>query len=262
MSFLKSAINQVGRDMGKVVSNQIFKDSHSTPYRRVGNSNVVVTQNSNYSSKKVSKTEFDKAIEFQTSFKPNTLINKISGAFIVIKNETKKFIDDGYLDTEESNQLFDMMKRFNEKIEDVCDVLEIDESANEKELIQLQKIADNTNELFKTTLKISAEGCKKRQSELKTKAEQIEKPNFLKYVGLHFIWFGKFARGEEKIIWKGVIANIADIITFTFPITRIYLLLKGIFTYPSENKRVKKLINAHIKLAEIEGQRADAYASI
>ena len=65
MSFLKSAINQVGRDMGKVVSNQIFKDSHSTPYRRVGNSNVVVTQNSNYSSKKVSKTEFDKAIEFQ-----------------------------------------------------------------------------------------------------------------------------------------------------------------------------------------------------
>jgi hypothetical protein len=59
-----------------------------------------------------------------------------------------------------------------------------------------------------------------------------------------------------------VIANIADLITFTFPVTRTYLLLKGIFTFPNESKRVKTLKNAHIKLAELEGQRAENYLNI
>lgn len=33
--FIRSAVNQVGRDGGKVISNQIYGDAHSTPYRRV-----------------------------------------------------------------------------------------------------------------------------------------------------------------------------------------------------------------------------------
>ena len=34
--FVRSAVNQVGRDGGKVVSNKIYNDSHSTPVRVVG----------------------------------------------------------------------------------------------------------------------------------------------------------------------------------------------------------------------------------
>lgn len=262
MSFLKSAINQVGRDMGKVVSNQVFKDNHSTPYRRV-NQNISNNQRSN-TSKRISKTktEFDKAIDFQTGFKPITLITKISGAYTVIKNESKEYISDGYLDTTESSNLFEMMKRFNDKVEDICDILEIDEVGNEKEINQLSKIVEKTNELFKNTLEISAKGCKNRQIEHIRETENIEKPNFLKYVGLHLVWLGKYARGGEKSILNMVIANIADLITFTFPVTRTYLLLKGIFTFPTESKRVKTLKNAHIKLAELEGQRAENYLNI
>jgi hypothetical protein len=29
--FIKSTVNQVGRDGGKVISNKIYKDRHSTP---------------------------------------------------------------------------------------------------------------------------------------------------------------------------------------------------------------------------------------
>jgi hypothetical protein len=260
MSFLKSAINQVGRDMGKVVSNQIFKDSHSTPYRRVSQNN----SNSERSYARISKTktEFEKAISFQTGFKPNTLITKISGAYSVIKNESKEYISDGYLDTTEASNLFEMMNRFNDKVEDVCDILEIDEMGNEKEMNQLSKIVEKTNQLFKSTLEISANGCKERQSEHRKEAENIHRPSFLNYVGLHLVWFGKYARGGEKSILNMVIANIADLITFTFPITRTYLLFKGIFTFPNESKRVKSLKNAHITLAELEGQRAENYLNI
>ena len=30
--FIRSAVNQVGRDGGKIISNQIYGDAHSTPY--------------------------------------------------------------------------------------------------------------------------------------------------------------------------------------------------------------------------------------
>lgn len=264
MSFLKSAINQVGRDMGKVVSNQVFKDSHSTPYRRVSQNSSNSKRSSSSSSSRIrnTKTEFEKAIDFQTGFRPNTLITKISGAYTVIKNEAKEYISDGYLDTTEASSLFEMMNRFNDKVEDICDVLEIDEKTNEKEINQLSKIVEKTNELFKKTLEVSANGCKERQSEHRKEAENIEKPSFLNYVGLHLVWLGKYARGGEKSILNMVVANIADLITFTFPITRIYLLLKGIFTFPNESKRIKTLKNAHLRLAELEGERAENYLNI
>lgn len=45
--FVRSAINQVGRDGGKVISNQLYGDAHSTPYRRVGyESNYFIDENS------------------------------------------------------------------------------------------------------------------------------------------------------------------------------------------------------------------------
>lgn len=260
MSFLKSAINQVGRDMGKVISNQVFKDSHSTPYRRVGQSSntrlTTTPRNTNI------KSDFDRAMDFQTGHRPSTLIAKISGVYTVIKNEANEYISDGYLDTSESSNLFEMMNRFNMKIDDVCDVLEIDEQANENEIKQLSAIVEKTNTLFRETLEISAKGCKKRQSEHEQKSKNIEKPNFLNYVGLHLIWMGKYARGAEKSIWKTVLANIVDLVTFTFPFTRIWLLLKGIFTFPGESKRLKTLKEAHIKLAELEGKRAESYLTI
>ena len=35
---VRSAVNQVGRDAGKVVSNQLYGDAHSVPHRSVGSS--------------------------------------------------------------------------------------------------------------------------------------------------------------------------------------------------------------------------------
>lgn len=40
--FFRSAVNQVGRDAGKVVSNGIYGDRHSTPVRKVSSSSRIV----------------------------------------------------------------------------------------------------------------------------------------------------------------------------------------------------------------------------
>ena len=41
--FFSSTIGQVGRDLGKTISNQVFGDSHSTPIRHVNNNHKQVT---------------------------------------------------------------------------------------------------------------------------------------------------------------------------------------------------------------------------
>ncbi len=258
MSFLKSAINQVGRDMGRVVSNQVFKDSHSTPYRRTGNSSsgqIQTTQRrANF------KSEFDKAIDFQTGHRPSTLIAKISGVYTVLKNEANYYISDGYLDTEESDSLFTMMERFNQKVDDVCDVLEIDEESNKKEIDQLTKIVEKTNELFKQTLIVSAEGCENRKIELRQESEQIENLSFFKFVGLNTIWMGKYAKTGEKNWIATILANLFSLLLF--PFVHICMAIYGALTYSGENAKRKKLKNAYERMAELEGKRAETYLNI
>ncbi|MBQ0736481.1 hypothetical protein [Aquimarina celericrescens] len=256
MSFLKSAVNQVGRDLGKVVSNSIFKDNHASPYRKVSG------KRSKVRSFQYNKTEFEKAIDFQTGHRPSTLIVKISGVYTVIKNEANDFLADGYLDTSESDSLFEMMQKFNSKVDDICDILEIDEKYNDKEINQLTKIVEKTNILFKEVLQLSAKGCQFRKIEHLEEANKIELISFIKYVGLCLIWMGKYARGKQRSIVKTTIANILDIITFTWPFTRSYLLLESIFTFPKESNRRKTLKNAHLRLADLEEKRAKTYLSI
>lgn len=257
MSFLKSTVNQVGRDLGKVISNQIFKDNHSTPYRKVVN-------DYGYNRKSLSsyKSDFEKVISFQMVHRPSTLIAKVSGVYTVIKNEANIFISDGYLDVSESNELFYMMNQFNNKVDDICDILEIDEEANKKEINQLLVLINKANNLFSNVLKVSADGCVQRQKDHEIEASNIEEVTFLKYLALNIIWMGGYARGGEKSIFNMVLANIIDLITMTFPLTRTYLFFKGLFTFSSEKRRRKMLKNAYIKLAQLEGKRAEAYLAV
>ena len=256
MSFLKSAINQVGRDLGKVVSNKVFKDSHSSPYRRVGDN---VSINQSRKNEKIEKTEFEKAVNFNLGFKPKTLMTKVAAAYSILKSTLNRYVSDGYLDTEESSRMFEMVSQFNSKIDEVCDVLELDEKSNQNELEQLDMIAKKTVKHIKEILLLSAEGCEKKSAEHMLKSESIKSPSLLKYVGFHMIWMGKYARGEKKSLTNTILANIADILTFTFPVTRSYLLVNGLYTYRGKFSETKKRIGLHKLLSDTEMKRASAY---
>lgn len=43
--FVRSAVNQVGRDGGKVISNKVYGSSHSTPINITENNNINVSEN-------------------------------------------------------------------------------------------------------------------------------------------------------------------------------------------------------------------------
>ena len=45
---IRSAVNQIGRDGGRVVSNQLYGDAHSTPHRIVNNNVKPVIDGDDY----------------------------------------------------------------------------------------------------------------------------------------------------------------------------------------------------------------------
>jgi hypothetical protein len=265
MGFLQSAINQVGRDMGRVVSNSVFKDRHAIPIRRARSygSNRSQTANTTRTSSaqpiQEVKDEFDKSIDFKTDYKPVTLISKLGGAFIVIKNEAKSFIDDGYLDVNESQQLFEMMKRFNDKCGDVEDVMSFTEDEDSKPFEQLEKIHQSTQEIFKAVLDTSSKACIDRALHYENEANNVHIMSFGKYVGLHLIWMPNYAKGNPKHTTKAIVANVLDVITLTFPFTRTVLFILGVVTYSGEKKELQETMKRYKNLANHERERAKAY---
>jgi len=273
MGFLQSAINQVGRDLGRVASNAIFKDRHAIPIRRAPSlkqqqSRVERNRDDQQSYRPQQpkaqpiqevKGEFDKAINFKTTYKPNTLISKLINAFIVIKNEARAFIEDDYLDLEESQELFEMLKRFNQKVSDVDDVMSFTEAEDSKAYDQLNSIVRKTKEVFVETLQISIKACQKRAKHYEQQAEQETMIGFGRYVGLHLIWFTNYANGGEKNTNKAIIANILDVITCTFPLTRTVLLILGLTDYGTYKRKHHKRKNAYLARAQQERERSKAY---
>lgn len=266
MGFLQSAINQVGRDLGRVVSNTVFRDRHAIPIRRAPSlrqqeqqqQNVQLAQPKVRPIQEV-KDEFDRAIDFKTSYKPNTLIAKLINAFIVIKNEARAFIDDGYLDINESQELFDMLKRFNHKVSDVDDVMSFTEAEDSKYYDQLNSIVQKTKAVFAETLQVSVKACEERATTYEELAAQETTIGFWRYVGLHLIWMPKYANGGEKNTTHAVIANILDIVTCTFPITRLVLLILGLTDYGSYKRKAERRIEMYQNQAHQERERAMVY---
>lgn len=266
MGFLQSAINQVGRDLGRVASNAVFKDRHSIPIRRAASysSSVSGHRPTHPKAQPIQQVQddFEKAISFKTGYRPSTLISKLGGAFIVIKNEARAFVDDGYLDRDESEQLFKMMKQFVDKCSDVEDVIGFTQDEGAKEYKQLEHITKSTKQVFVEVLEISAKACRERALDYEEEAKELQPIGFLRYVGLHLIWMPRYAKGGEKNTGKAVIANVLDVLTFTFLLTRSVLLLLGIVTYPSELKKTKQAKEDFRILAEQDRRRAEAYEEL
>ena len=249
MTFIKSAINQVGRDLGKVASNIIFEDAHSIPHRSVNRASSV-------SEVQVITNKFNKAIDFPLSHRPSTLISKLSGAYIVIKNETDNFSSDEYLSSIETLSSVEMFQSFISKISDVSDVFDIDTESNKKEIEQLKSIVKKFNQLAINVFKKTVIGVQRRIDSYSQISKNDKDTSFWKYVSLHIIWMGKYVRGESvKSLANTIVANVLDLITGFFIVSRPFLFLKGIFTYQSFKARrinTKKSIASSIEDEKIK----------
>ncbi len=169
MSFLKSAINQVGRDLGKVISNQIFKDAHSKPIRVVRSGDG---GSGSAPKGRVLKSEFEKSIGFQLSFRPNTLVSKMAASYFELKNEVESFYHNGFLSMEELHQLVLLFNTYNKKASNINELLELDEEKNIDEIERLAVLVEKNKVLFIETIEFGINAIQDSLNDLEK--EKIE----------------------------------------------------------------------------------------
>jgi hypothetical protein len=268
MSFANAVIRQVGRDLGKVISNQLFKDSHSTPYRRVGNrrrtqnkqTTQVATQPKQTQTEELTSAAFDKAIGFATTYTAPTMVRKLMGVYEVINNEIFKAKRDGFIDSEEAKLIFTMEQEFHHKAEIIADLLELDETENEKHIEKLEKVVRLTSGLFHETLNLAIKGAEIEKQHYLKKQNEIQPIQFGNYIGLHFILMGTYAKTGKKQLWKTIVGNIVSLIiliVFYVPLLNLVGLVQGLVTYAAEKSgrdAKRNLLQQEINLSESRKQ--------
>jgi len=268
MAFAKAVIRQVGRDLGKVISNQIFKDRHSTPYRRVGRQNRVGAQQATPTHTQVKETKveeltskaFDRALGFSTTYTAPTLVRKLMGVYEVIKNEIFKAKRDGFIDSDEARLIFSMEQEFHHKAEVINDLLELNEEENEKQLEKLEKVVRLTSGLFHETLDLAIEGAEIEKQHYTQEQQKIQPINFVNYIFLHSILMGTYAKKGKKQLWKTIFGNIFSLILLMIiyiPLLNIIGFIQGLVSYSSEKSKRDQQIRLYqqeINLAEKQKQ--------
>ena len=129
MGIFNSIKNQIGRDIGKSISNVILKDAHATPIRMTGSSSS--------KRKRISVDEYEKKIKLidlsQTS---KTIIRKLGAVLIEFESDIKGYLSDGFIDFQEEIQI---AKRFY-KILDTFSKIEKQFTINGEDTSQLIEI--------------------------------------------------------------------------------------------------------------------------
>ncbi len=201
--FISSAVRQVGRDLGKVVSNQVFKDAHSTPIRHVNRLSsapmpVVGTKTSDLRR----KTDFEKSMNFKLTFTPPTLINKLVGAFMEFKKESDTLLDDEYLSFSEASYFISMLNDFSNKTAEVAEVVEMHPKTKDEDLAYLNRIA---NDLKRHIIKVAEMAIEGSMTESNRLEHRLSKIDIQKTASRNLIWAGLFVSSVVAgyFIWKG-----------------------------------------------------------
>lgn len=254
-TFLNSVIRQLGRDSGKVISNSLFGDAHSTPVRMT-RSKTAPERNSSPERKKRIQSQFDKALNFDRSATPKTLVRKIQALSVLLEEETHEFLSDDYFSSAEAGKAFEMISTFSNKAASVTKQLEFDEEANVKELKQIEEVVVKTNEDFLKLLERAAQVCDDMVPKLQEKSKEVSQFNALRWIMLHTIYMRGYAKTGETKMLNTILANV--LLFGTQPI----MLVVGLITAPFEYNRLKKDGNVYIKAIEIEKQKAAEYRKL
>lgn len=102
MGFFNSVINQIGRDVGRSISNKVLKDAHARPIRVI-TSDTVITE------KKKQLLEYQKQIlKIDLTQTPKTIIRKLGALLVEFDTTVTSYLDDNHIDLQEEIELVKM----------------------------------------------------------------------------------------------------------------------------------------------------------
>ena len=162
MGIFNSIKNQIGRDIGKSISNVILKDAHATPIRMTGNKSSTRRKN-------ISVDEYEKKIKLiDLSQTQTTIIRKLGAVLVEFESDIKNYLADGFIDLKEEIEL---AKRFY-KILDVFAKIEKQFTINGEDTTRLIEIYQ---QYFKEPMLMCIDKLKEQESDndLTSKYQQL-----------------------------------------------------------------------------------------
>jgi hypothetical protein len=213
----------------------------------------------------ITSRDFDRALNFTTTFTAQTMVRKLAGVYEVIKTEIYKAAQDGYLDTEEARMIFQMESEFQHKAEIITDLLELDEEANKKPLQDLEKTIQLTQNLFYKTLDLAIKGADVQYEYYKTQADSVQEIDKSRFIWLHAIWMGHYAKTGQKRLANTIVANLFSTLViywFYVPTINIIGLINGVIQYSSEKSKRQAFKNKMLQEATLEVQRKTLFEQI
>jgi len=161
MGIFNSIKNQIGRDIGKSISNVILKDTHATPIRMTGSKST--------KRKRISVDEYEKKIKLiDLSQTPKTIIRKLGAVLVEFESDLQGYLSDGFIDFQEEIQI---AKRFY-KILDTFSKIEKQFTINGEDTARLIEIYQ---QYFKEPMLMCIDKLKSQESDetLVSKYEQL-----------------------------------------------------------------------------------------
>ncbi len=245
-------IENVNNGLFQIVNHQINKFSYTELDRKVKEYSGLKT-----TSKKINDTDFRKKINFNLDEITNVDIPiDLNNLYLIIKKEAQRFIEDKYLDINETKDLFSMMLEFSKKTEECI------ESTNcvlTKDHIKF--IFEKTVWLIEDILKTSIKGCKHKAKEYIEISQNVDSFEKKKYFKNYIFWNRKiFSKKTPNGI--AYLINTIEFITGIFLISKPILAICAIFSFKKEEEKIESAKSAFRSLSIIEEKRAKRFEEI
>ena len=254
-------INQVGRDAGKVVSNAVFKDKHSTPIRMIRNGNGTTFVKSEPALERTFVDDMEKMLDFQMAHQTRTLVNKINGAFIFFRKQVNRVMEDEFVTAEEYFDIIEISNQLNAKIHDMHELYLMNKE--EGIIDALSTITKKKKELMTDFLLLAIDSF---EDSIKTFEVSKIEMNSLKF-GKWYLFSLIFCNGRLRNGFIGqtawfntIIMNLAML--FFFPIGHLGIgTIYSLYTWYNERKSRKHDASVYVRKQEIYKEMIDTCRS-
>jgi hypothetical protein len=205
-TFIRSAVRQLGRDAGKVVSNRAFGDSHSTPIRMVRNADTSPIKSDSGRSKY--RHSLDKAVNKGL---PSTKASA-KKALVTLENAFEEFISENNQITNEAQlqYLFAWIEKTEDFIGDVIRIVDVEEVKTIASEV-LSGILDQKNQLFASLEAMEAP----KKLDLTVKRRIAWLVLFTPYIALFFIDMKPESEPSNWVVLWGIALFVTPFVSYS-----------------------------------------------
>ncbi len=246
-------IKEMNTSLNNMINEQLNKYNYTETNKKVRD---YIGKKSD--SKTLDDLEFKKHINFESSsISEAEITHKLDTIYDIMKKEAIRFTEDGYLDVNETKDLFSMILEFSRKSLECQKNIESEEGFD-----KIQSIFNKTANLVNKALQIGIKGCYDKSKEYRNIANTLTPMNKWTFVKKYIFWNIKVSPTKMMDKKTGTMLNIIEFATGIFLISKPILAASALLSYKKELEIFESSKDSYLTLAKIEMKRAENFEQI